>query len=88
MVKQNPTKKSVKVFINGTKCIFKFSRERSKTKTEKITKRYLRKSNKLTWNKTKNLYLQDIIEAYNPYNNLRHAICYELWEKERIIKPI
>lgn len=33
---------------------------------------------------TKNLYLQNIIEAYNPYNNL-NASCYELQERKETI---
>lgn len=52
--KTNQTKKkSVKVFINGTKCIFKFSRERSKTKEKRHLKVYLRQSN-TSWDMKQN----------------------------------
>lgn len=38
-------------------------------------------------NKQKNLYLQNIIEAYNPYNNLNaSASCYELYGRKETIQ--
>lgn len=95
MAVKQTKKKSVKVFINGTKCIFKFSRERSKTKEKRHLKvfkeKQASKQHKLTWNKTnkKNLYLQNIIEAYNPHNNLsERELLSVTWRKRNNLTTI
>lgn len=46
-------------------------------------------SSNTSWHETKqtkNLYLKNIIEAYNPYNNLNaSASCYELYGRKETI---